>query len=276
MILPAFSSAKVEKNLNLRFLSYDQFLELSDEQKKSYILKVEKLVVQLGENRQLVSLEESSPFMINRLSRIFFQQASAEDSYTVKGCSINNVAGLSNTDLVEAFPQTYNCSERTPETRSVYKPEAVERVESLLHEFISRVQNNTLTPSEPHYRDYLVIIKSIMADIRTGGVQGRSLPSDWMQSEYDQISSFQSNSTSRVSVTKAGESGSRVRSSGSRRSSGAQSERAQSQSAPRNQSGSSASQSISSRVSASSKTEGSKATSSQSGDPANAKKSNAG
>lgn len=175
------------------FLSYDQFLELSDNQKKSYIEMLREHTLSLSKNPYLTSSVKQKPLLLDHLLQNFISSAGASESPAVdKECS-KDIRGLSNQDLLSAFSLTMNCTEirSTKKDPVYYSPVAIRRVESLATEFFSRVDTQKLTPGERHYHEAIGTLKGVIEDLKQKGTRTQKLDPSWMSAEYNRLDSME-------------------------------------------------------------------------------------
>ena len=177
------------------FISYDQFLEFSDSQKKSYIEMLRKYSVDLSQNPYLTSSAQSRQSRLDQLLQQFVSIANAGESDAVDRECGKSITGLSNQDLLSAFGLTLNCTE-IRSTRSdplYYSPVAIKRVESLTSEFFSRVEAQTLTPREPYYLSGIGALKAAIEDVKKNGTRTQKIDPSWLSHEYNRLTNMESN-----------------------------------------------------------------------------------
>jgi hypothetical protein len=179
-------------NRQKTFLSYDQFLSLSDNQKKTYIEIVRKLILDLSLNPNFVTSDglKRTTLLEKSLEQFLLKAQAAEPEERVgENCRIKNYAELSNEDLINGFKNIRDCSEvkiKTSDPR-IFKPNAIIITEKSVAEFFSRLGSGSMTPRIANYDNALAEIKVTISEIKEGGTTNGPVDPRWMKDPSDRL-----------------------------------------------------------------------------------------
>ncbi len=170
-------------------MPYNQFLNLSDEQKKSYIEMIRSLALDLSQNQNLVDVVQT-PSRRLFLDQFFVQAipssqaASKNDSASL--CAKTNFKNSSNDDLFGDMSLTLNCREIQSDRSEplYYKPGVQDRIEALYAELMARIKSGKITPKSKYYKEGIGGFRAVIAEIQQHGTKNKKVGSAWMSQEY--------------------------------------------------------------------------------------------
>ncbi len=173
-------------------LPYDKFLNLSDEQKTSYIEMIRNLALDLSQNPNLVDVVQT-PGRRLFLDQLFeqaltYSQAASKNSSDTL-CAQTNFKNVSNDDLFGDMSLTLNCREIQSDRSEplYYKPGVEGRIEGLYAELMARIQSGKITPRSKYYKEGIGGFRAVIAEIKQYGTSSKKVSSSWMSQEYSNL-----------------------------------------------------------------------------------------
>lgn len=200
------SSVRTTSKKIRHLLTYDDFLNLSDDQKLAYIDTVRKLALDLSLNPHFISATDlQDRTKLDQFLSLWLQEAHASEYENLdRECTMDRerAKSLSDQDLLSEFGLTLNCKEIKSKLSdpNVYRPPTIQRVESLSAEFFARLESRQITPRTQHYGEAIGALQAAISEVKTNGTKNQKVSSTWLSDDYNRLSILEQKTSAGYSI----------------------------------------------------------------------------